>query len=110
MREPEEILESSLTYFKSTLTEYQLEKFTNTTVKDVKVDIIQIQTAREQDKSLMNLSRFESFVTAYEQFDDVCGAMDLGNPELSHFIWGPPRFILQVRTCTITRWVEIRYD
>ncbi len=102
MRTPEEILETALARFKSTLSEhqvleYQLEKFTNTTAADVKIDIIQIQNAREQDKSLMNLSRFECFVTAFEQFDEVCKAMELENPELSYFIWGPPRFILQVR-------------
>jgi hypothetical protein len=97
MRAPEEVLETALALFKSTLSEYQLEKFTVATAKDVKTDIIQIQNAREQDKSLMNLSRFASFVTAYEQFDEVCQAMEMGNHELSNFIWGPPRFILQVR-------------
>ena len=101
MRSPEEILDSSLTHFKATLSqhqvlEYQLERFTDTTSKDVKLDILQIQHAREQDKSLMNLARFESFIHAYEQFDEVCQAMELDNPELSSFIWGPPRFILQV--------------
>ncbi|KAB5535360.1 hypothetical protein GE09DRAFT_358884 [Coniochaeta sp. 2T2.1] len=100
MRTPEEILQTSLAHFKETLSqhqvlEYQLEKFTDTTAKDVKVDILQIQHAREQDKSLMNLARLESFIHAYEQFDDVCQAMELENPELSSFIWGPPRFILQ---------------
>lgn len=102
MRTPEHILEEALADFKSTLCEhqvleYQLEKFVDTTARDVKSDILQIQHAREQDKSLMNLSRLESFVTAFEQFNEVCEAMELGNPELSCFIWGPPRFILQVR-------------
>ncbi|KAH8911516.1 hypothetical protein BR93DRAFT_975495 [Coniochaeta sp. PMI_546] len=100
MRPTEEILDEALARFKSALSEhqaleYQLEKFTNTTADHVKIDILQIQNAREQDKSLMNLSRFESFVTAFEQFDEVCQAMELGNPEISYFIWGPPKFILQ---------------
>ena len=102
MRSPEEILQSALAQFKATLSEHQvledqLQKFTGTTAKDVKIAIAQIQNALEQDKSLMNLARFERFVTAYEQFDEVCQAMELGYPELSGFIWGPPRFILQAR-------------
>lgn len=100
IRQPEAILDKALGQFKSTLSEYLLEKFTGTTARDVKIDVIHIQNARENDKSLMNLSRLASFVRAFEQFDDVCQAMRLDNPELSFFIWGPSRTIFQVCSTT----------
>lgn len=100
MRAPKEIIETAVAQLKSesALTKYQLEKFANTTAEHVKRDVLQIQNDREHDKCLMDFSRLESFIMAFEQFDEVCQSMEMGDPEeLSSFIWGPPRFILQVR-------------
>jgi hypothetical protein len=96
MRSAEEIIEQAVTSFKCDVSQGQLAAYANTTVREVKQCIINIQNDREKEKSLMDLSRLETLVERFQQFDEACQAMEMGVPELSGFIWGPPAHILQV--------------
>jgi hypothetical protein len=96
MDSAEQILEDALEGFRSSITDRQMERFAITTLRDVKLTIIAIQSDGEKSKSLMNFTRLSAFLDAFEQFDGVCRAMDIENPDISAFIWGPLRFILDV--------------
>ncbi len=84
--------------FTSQLTPQQLEFFGNTTLHDVETEAFSIQHDQELQMAMMGFSRFGSFLESFAQFEKTCVSLEIPIPGLSGFIWGPPRFILQVNT------------
>ncbi|KAH8663256.1 hypothetical protein BGZ61DRAFT_402202 [Ilyonectria robusta] len=52
---------------------------------------------------MMNFTRFKLFMDAFQQFEDVSKALELGIPDLSGYIWGPTCYILNLRQQPETR-------
>lgn len=92
---PEKIFETAISNFTTLLSDLQIDRFTTTTLRHVKHDIIIIQRDQDRLKAMMNLNRFHTFIDAFEQFDEVCKALDIKIPHLSGYIWGPSKSILQ---------------
>ncbi|KAK7418920.1 hypothetical protein QQX98_003623 [Neonectria punicea] len=94
MDDPKQVFEAALAEFKARASDRQIASFTATTIQHVQVKIITIQRDQEKAKAMMNFNRFSMFLEALKQFDDVTKALDIGIPDLSAYIWGPTKYIL----------------
>src|ERR1700761_2856549 len=92
----EALLDSSLSKFRIRLSAQECTAFTGVTAYDVKLLILKIQTDQGRLRTLKDPSRITGFIQAFDQFIDVCTALKLGGSDVSSFLWGPVRFILQV--------------
>jgi hypothetical protein len=81
--------------FKNRLTGTQLQDFQQTTYKQLCEDILRIQKEQETFKSLVNMSRIQSFLEAMEQFGKVIEVF-LNVSDAVAFVWGPMKFLLLV--------------
>lgn len=84
-----------LSSFEKRLTQEELEDFQSTTLKDVQKEIGRIQAEQASQKTMMNMTRIQSFIEAMDQFGKVIEVF-LNSSEFVAFIWGPVKFILQV--------------
>ena len=89
--------EAVLNDFKKRLTPKELENFQITTLKDVRETALRIQNEQEQSKTMMNMVRLESFLEAMDQFGKVIDVF-VNASSFVAFVWGPVKFVLQVRT------------
>lgn len=96
METPEQIVESAIKDFKSTLDDRKLDQFSGTTITQVKKRIVASQVSHETFKTIIGLNRLKSFLDAWQAFDNTCRALHLGPPQLSGFIWGPLDWFLRV--------------
>lgn len=87
--------ETVLKNFKQNLNQEQVQNFQFVTLNDVRVTALRIQHEQEQTKTLMNMTRIESFVEAMDQFGKVIEVF-LNASSFVAFIWGPMKFLLQV--------------
>jgi hypothetical protein len=85
-----------LSDFKKRLTPDEQENFQFATLKDVRETALRIQRDQEQLKTMMNMARLESFLEAMDQFGKVIEVF-VNASSFVAFIWGPMKFILQVR-------------
>src|ERR1700693_547441 len=87
--------ESILATFKSKLNAKDREDFQFVTLNDVRETALQIQKDHENLRTMMNMSRLQSFLEAMNQFGEVLGVFANANIYVA-FVWGPMKFILQV--------------
>lgn len=85
-----------LSNFKKRLTQRELDDFQFTSLEDVRLEIARIQAEQEIRKEMINMPRIESFLEAIDQFGKVIEVF-LNTSEFVAFIWGPVKFVLQVR-------------
>jgi uncharacterized protein YpuA (DUF1002 family) len=71
--------------------------FTFTKFNDVRNTVLRIQNDLDHLKSMMNLTRIQSFLEAMEQFSKVTEVF-LNVSNFLCFIWGPMKYLLQVGT------------
>jgi hypothetical protein len=88
--------ERALKAFESRLTPNEKAQFNATSLDDLKVTILSIQTDQRSRKQMMNMGRVKSFLEAMEQFGKVIEVFLNVNNILS-FVWGPMKLLLLVR-------------
>ena len=96
MHSLEDSFQSALSSFKKRLTQKELDEFSISTLEDVRQTIARIQSEQGSQKAMMNLTRIQSFLEAMDQFGKVVEVF-LNVSEFVAFVWGPVKFILQVR-------------
>lgn len=87
--------ERALKDFKSRLKESEKAKFKATTLDDLKVTILAIQSEQRSRKKMMHMGRIMSFLEAMEQFGKVIEIF-LNVADMLAFIWGPVKLLLLV--------------
>lgn len=85
-----------LSSFKTRLTQKELHDFQFTTLEDVRLEIARIQAEQASRKEMMNMPRIQSFLEAMDQLGKVIEVF-LNSSDFVAFIWGPVKFVLQVR-------------
>ena len=95
MSAPGDQFKSILEAFKSKLNAKEREDFQFVTLNDVRETALQIQKDHENLRTMMNMSRLQSFLEAMNQFGEVLGVFANANIYVA-FVWGPMKFILQV--------------
>ncbi len=96
MGSAEDTFQTTLSNFKKRLTPKEQADFQFATLEDVHKVIAQIQNEQESLKTMMNFSRIQSFLEAMDQFGKVIEVF-LNTSEFVAFVWGPMKFLLQVR-------------
>jgi hypothetical protein len=96
MANPQSPFEDILVNFKKHLTTKELEDFEFVTLKDVQVAVLGIQRDQENLKTMMNMTRVQSFLEAMTQFGKVIEVFANAHIFVCA-VWGPMKFILQVR-------------
>jgi hypothetical protein len=81
--------------FKKRLTAKELESFKFATLDDVRQCILRIQREQEEFKTMMNLTRLESFLEATKQFGKIIEVFG-NSSSFVGFVWGPMKMILEV--------------
>lgn len=92
--------------FESRLKPSEKAQFKATTLDDLKVTILAIQSEQRYRKKMMHMGRIISFLEAMEQFGKVIEVF-LNVAEMLAFIWGPVKLLLLVylRRCKRDKWV-----
>ncbi|KAH7381988.1 hypothetical protein BKA64DRAFT_584001 [Cadophora sp. MPI-SDFR-AT-0126] len=85
--------EAVLEDFKKSLNTKQIQNFQFSTLDDVRQTALEIQNEQDQTKSLMNMTRLESFLEAMDQFGKVIGVF-VNASSFVAFVWGPIKFLL----------------
>lgn len=85
-----------LSTFRARLTTAELDSFKFVTLEHVQQAIANIQVEQEKRKEMMNFSRILGFLEAMNQFGKVVEVF-LNSSEILCFVWGPLKFLLQVR-------------
>jgi hypothetical protein len=106
MTSTEDTFEAILSNFKKRLTPKEQENFRFVTLNDVRETALRIQKDQEQVKTMMNMSRIESFLEAMDQFGKVIEVF-LNASNFIAFVWGPVKFILQVSN---RNWLSLHFS
>jgi hypothetical protein len=96
MGSAKDTFQTTLENFKKRLTPKEQENFKFGTLEDVRKEIARIQNEQESLKAMMNMSRIQSFLEAMNEFSKVIEVF-LNTSEFVAFVWGPMKFLLQVR-------------
>jgi hypothetical protein len=88
--------QDALSKFKLRLSAREYTSFKFTTLKDLRQEILRIQAKQALKSECMNLTRVEAFVEGFRQFGEVVEVF-LNTSEFVALVWGPMKFILQVR-------------
>ena len=102
MSSPEAGFLVALNKFKTRLNREEEVKFQFTSLDDVQDTIMRIQAAQHARKEMMNFTRIQSFLEAMKQFGAVVEVF-LNTTEFLAFVWGPLKFLLQVRYSIVWR-------
>jgi hypothetical protein len=94
-----------LSSFKKRLTAKEQDDFQFATLEDVRTEVARIQDEQASRKEMMNMPRIQSFLEAMDQFGKVVEVF-LNTSEFVAFIWGPLKFVLQVRRQPLTSTFE----
>lgn len=92
----EDVLTVTLKEFKKRLTAKEEETFQVTSLDDVRHSIARIQKEQDTVKQMMNLPRLKAFLEAMDQFGKIVEVF-VNTSEFVAFVWGPLKFLLQVR-------------
>jgi hypothetical protein len=92
----EHVFQTTLDKFKTRLSPRELNDFQFTSLEDVQRTILQIQDVQDTRKTMMDMSRIQSFLEAMNEFGKVIEVF-LNVSDFVAFIWGPMKFMLQVR-------------
>ena len=87
--------QTALTKFQNRLTGKDLLEFKATTYDKLCHEIALLQQEQESLKSMMNLSRIQSFIEAMDQFGKVIEIF-LNVSDVVAFVWGPVKLLLLV--------------
>ncbi|KAL6413086.1 uncharacterized protein AUP68_02584 [Ilyonectria robusta] len=90
--------ERALKDFKSRLKDSEKAKFKATTLDDLKVTILAIQSEQRSRKKMMHMGRIMSFLEAMEQFGKVIEIF-LNVADMLAFVWGPVKLLLLTAAC-----------
>ena len=93
---PNDTFHATLLDFKKRLTIKEQRDFQFTSLEDVRQIIVRIQGEQETVKQMMNMTRIQAFLEAMDQFGKVVEVF-ANSTEFVAFIWGPVKFLLQVR-------------
>src|SRR5436189_3052376 len=96
MGSDEDNFQAILSKFKARLTAKEQGDFEFATLEDVHREITRIQNEQETSKTMMDMSRIRPFLDAMNQFSKVIEVF-LNVSKFVAFVWGPMKFILQVR-------------
>lgn len=88
-------LEALLHKYRLRCTREAAEKFHNTTILEVKAQILSIQKQHGNEKKMMNMKRIEKFVNAMDHWGKVASKLTSNSASLIAFIWGPAKSLLQ---------------
>jgi hypothetical protein len=105
MASSEDRFQTLLSNFKKRLTQRELDDFQFTSLEDVRLEIARIQAEQAVRKEMINMPRIQSFLEAIDQFGKVIEVF-LNTSEFVAFIWGPVKFVLQVRQATPSLTVQ----
>jgi hypothetical protein len=96
----ENSFEATLLDFKKRLTPKEQNDFQFTTLDGVKREIARIQKEQDDLKTMMNMSRIQSFLEGMNELGKVIEVF-LNASNFVAFVWGPVKFLLQVcrRSC-----------
>jgi hypothetical protein len=97
----EDTFSKALYKWRARLSEKEQKDYESTSLHDLKVSIIQIQTRLETTKENQNMKRVRKFLEAMEQFGKVVEVFANSSIYVA-FIWGPAKFILQVSQLSST--------
>lgn len=92
-----------LANFRARLTKAELDNFKICDLNDVRQAIVNIQYEQEKRKDMMGFSRILGFLEAMDQFGKVVEVF-LNASEFLAFVWGPLKFLLQVRRVCLTQF------
>lgn len=92
----ENSFEATLLDFKKRLTPKEQNDFQFTTLDGVKREIARIQKQQDDLKTMMNMSRIQSFLEGMNELGKVIEVF-LNASNFVAFVWGPLKFLLQVR-------------
>ena len=81
--------------FKTRLTVKELESFQFAKLDDVRHCILRRQREQEQFRTMMNMTRLESFLEAMKQFGKIIEVFG-NSSSFVGFVWGPMKLILEV--------------
>ncbi|KAM0431863.1 hypothetical protein ACHAPT_005115 [Fusarium lateritium] len=84
--------------FESRLKPSEKAKFKATTLDDLKVTILAIQSEQRARKKTMHMARIMSFLEAMEQFGKVIEVF-LNVADMLAFVWGPVKLLLLTAAC-----------
>ena len=91
----ENSFEATLLDFKKRLTSKEQNDFQFTTLDGVKREIARIQKQQDDLKTMMNMSRIQSFLEGMNELGKVIEVF-LNASNFVAFVWGPVKFLLQV--------------
>lgn len=93
-------LETILAKFKTRLTAEEVEKFQDATLAQSQTELDRLQRKQHVTRQLMDMTRIQTFLETMDQFR---GVLEHTGParEFLAFIWGPMKYMLQVRSCLI---------
>ena len=91
-----DIFQTTLSEFKNRLTQRERDKFQCATFEDVCRELARIQKEQESSKTMMDMTRIQSFLEAMNQFGQIVEVF-VNSSEMLAFVWGPLKFILKVR-------------
>lgn len=91
----ENSFEATLLDFKKRLTLKEQNDFQFTTLDGVKRELARIQKEQQDLKTMMNMSRIQSFLEGMNELGKVIEVF-LNASNFVAFVWGPVKFLLQV--------------
>ena len=100
-----------LNKYRSRLTKEEDQNFENTTLTDVKVEILQVQEHLGKEKKNMCFPRIERFLDAMSQWGKVV-SMFAEDAIFLAFVWGPVKYLIKVnsRTQDLLAFIHISRD
>lgn len=99
---PSSVIRSAIKKWKARLSPKNLQGFPNSTYEDLLQEMKRIQSEQERSKEMMNMFRLQAFLQTMTEFGKVIEVF-LNCSDMLAFIWGPVKFLLQVRsTCRIS--------
>ena len=99
----QDTFQTTLSNFKKRLTQKELEDFQFTTLEDVWQEAARIQSIQETSKTMMNMTRIQSFLEAMDQFGQIIEVF-LNTSDVLAFVWGPIKFLLKVWKPSVTSY------
>ncbi|KAH6895917.1 hypothetical protein B0T10DRAFT_603504 [Thelonectria olida] len=95
MEDYKRIFHEAVARFVEESSDQQIGKFRTASMKSVKAQIVIIQRDQEKAKAMVNFNRFASFLQAMGHFEDAIKALNMDIPDLSVYLWGPPKVIFE---------------
>lgn len=105
----EKELEKKLGEFRKRLSKQEDATFKFTTLNQLRAAVRDTQEKQASKGEAMNLTRIQRFLEAFNQFGSIIEVF-LNSSEFVAFVWGPMKFLLQVRAphfSLLSPWSEV---